>query len=173
MDFLFELFKILIPSGIIFVTVYFMLKQFFDGQERLKKLELRKAGQKDINPMKMQAYERLILFLERISPNNLVMRTQKPSLTARAQQAEMLKAIREEFDHNLTQQLYISSEAWALVKRAKEEVIRLVNIAASKMEEETMSVELSKQILAMTAQLEHIPTKVAIEGLKKEFRSYF
>ncbi|MDR9399112.1 hypothetical protein [Salibacter sp.] len=173
MDYLFELFKLLIPSGIVGATVYFVIQQYHENQEKIKALELRKQSKDHVNPTKIQAYERLILFLERISPDKLAMRSQNSKLTAQQHQMAMLTNIRNEFDHNLTQQLYVSSEAWKLVVQGKEEAIRIINISASKCEENASSFDLTQMILSVTAQLEHLPQKVAIEGLKREFRSRF
>jgi len=173
MDFIIEVLKVLVPSTVIFVTLYFLMKQFFEGQEKMRMLELRKQSRSDAGPIKMQAYERLILFLERINPDNLALRTQKNGVSARAQHSEMIRTIRSEFEHNLTQQLYISSEAWALVKRAKEESIRMINVAASQISENEDSYELSRRVISMSAQLENVPTSIAVEGLKKEFRSIY
>lgn len=173
MDFIIEVLKVLVPSSVIFVTLYFLMKQFFEGQEKMRMLELRKQNRNDVSPIKMQAYERLILFLERITPDNLALRTQKNGYSAKAQHIEMIRTIRSEYEHNLTQQLYISSEAWALVKRAKEESIRIINMAAGQISEEEDSYEYSRRIISMSAQIEKMPTTLAVEGLKKEFRSLF
>jgi len=173
MDWIRDVLIIILPGGIILATVYFLMKQFFDGQEKLKRIELRKESAKAITPQQMQAYERMILLMERIHPENMVMRIQQPGMNARILQSQLLKAVREEFEHNMAQQLYVSSEAWALVKRAKEETVRLINIAASQCKSDDEGMELSKHLLNMTTQLEKIPTEVAAEGIKREFRSRF
>ena len=173
MDIFLEILKILIPGAIVFATVYFMLKQYFEAEHKKRTLELRRVGAGDSAPLKMQAYERLILFLERISPDQLAMRTQKPQMSARAHHAEMLRIVRQEYDHNVTQQLYISSSAWRIVKQVKEEVIRIINVAASKNGEDAKAIDLTKTILGIVAQIDNVPTEVAKEALKKEFRSQF
>ena len=173
MEFVLELLKLILPAGAVFAAVFFTHKQLFDNQEKMEKMKTYRKSVELASPNKIQAYERIILFLERISPDNLAMRTQRSRMSARMHQAEMLKAIREEYEHNLTQQLYVSNGAWKLVKTSKEEVIRLINVAASKCGEESTAVDLSKMILSMMTQLEHIPTNVALTGVKKEFRSIF
>ncbi len=173
MEWIKDILIIVLTGAIIFATVYFLMKQFFDNQEKLKRLELRKEYSKNISPQQMQAYERLILLMERIHPENMVMRLQQPGMNARNLQTQLLKSVRQEFEHNMAQQLYISSEAWALVKRSKEETVRLVNLAASQCKSDDEAMELSKNLLNMTTQLERLPTEVALEGIKKEFRSRF
>lgn len=173
MEFVLEILKLILPAGAVFAAVYFTHKQLFDNQEKIERLKMHRKGMDISSPNKIQAYERLVLFLERISPDNLAMRTQQSRMSARMHQAEMLKVIRQEYEHNLAQQMYVSNGAWKLVKTAKEEVIRMINLAASKCTDESSAVDLSKMILSMMTQIEHIPTHVAINGLKKEFRSNF
>lgn len=173
MEVVLEILKLTLPSAVVFATVYFMLKQYFEAEHKRRSIEIRQANARGSAPLKMQAYERLILFLERISPDRLAMRTQKKGMSARVQHAEMLKIIREEFDHNVTQQLYISASAWKIIKQVKEEAIRIINVAASKNGEDASALDLTKTILGIMAQLESVPTEVAKEALKKEFRSQF
>lgn len=173
MEFVLEILKLILPAGAVFAAVYFTHKQLFDNQEKIERMKTHRQAAGAVTPNKVQAYERIILFLERISPDNLAMRTQRSKMSARMHQAEMLKVIREEYEHNLTQQLYVSNGAWRLVQTSKEEVIRLINVAASKCGDESSAVDLSKMILSMMTQLEHIPTQVALTGVKKEFRSIF
>ena len=173
MEWYIQLLVIILPGVLVFATVYFLMKQFFENQDRLKMRELRKEGLKVVAPQQMQAYERLILLMERINPENMVMRIQQPGMNVRVFQGELLKTIRQEFEHNMAQQLYVSPEAWALIKRSKEETVRLVNIAAGKCDSDKEAMELSRLILNMTSQLDKIPTQVAIDGLKKEFRSKY
>jgi len=173
MDFVLEVLKLTIPSAVVFATVYFMLKQHFEAEEKRSMIRNRTENSNVSSPLKIQAYERLILFLERISPDNLAMRTQKKGMTARVHHAEMLKIIRNEYDHNVTQQLYISSGAWKIVKQVKEESIRIVNVAASKNNDGATALDLTKSILGIMTKLDQIPTEVAKQALRQEFRSQF
>ena len=86
----------------------------------------------------MQAYERLVLFLERMNPDNLVLRCYEPTMDSKLLKDVMVQNIRNEFEHNLSQQLYISNEAWALIKNAKEEMISTINTVFTK-EEKTIT----------------------------------
>ncbi len=107
-----DVLKYTIPSLIVFATAYFILKTFIESEEKKRTLEIRTKNQKLITPIRLQAYERLTLFLERISPNSVILRVQKPNMTASQLQREMLNIIRTEFEHNLSQQIYISKQAW-------------------------------------------------------------
>jgi hypothetical protein len=173
LDYLFELFKILIPSVAVVVVVQVMLKNHFDDQARRDELAVSKANRQDLKPLQMQAYERLILFLERLQPDNLMMRMQKPGMSARQLHTVMLKTIRQEYEHNMTQQLYVSVSAWKLVLMAKDEVTKLVNLSASQLIDDASAIDLATQMVNVISQIEKVPTDVAIHGLKLEFQSKF
>ena len=161
---------VLATGGAVVGVVYVMLKQYFAHSEQGFQHERREQKRKDYMPLQLQAYERLILYLERINPERLVFRVTKPGLGARALHAELLKIIRDEFDHNLVQQLYIGQEAWESVKLAREETIRILNLATERVSKDADSLALSQAILEIAGGLEKLPTDVAIQVLKREFR---
>lgn len=173
MDAVFDIFKIIIPAAVVFATAYFLVKNFLDDQSKKRQDEIRQANQNIITPVRLQAYERLALFLERISPNNLVMRVHKNGMSALLLQAELIKTIRNEFEHNLSQQIYISNNSWHLVKNAKEEIIKLINISAAKVSDTGTGLELAQVILQIAAQIKKMPTEVAMEYIKKEISQSF
>lgn len=168
-----EILKYTVPSIIVFLTVYYLIKQMLHAQERKTLLELRKQTTKDINPVRLQAYERTVLFLERITPSNLILRVFQNRMSSAELHAELLSTIRAEFDHNLTQQIYMSSGAWEALKRAKEETVKIVNIGASKVDESTPGINLSKSILDMCMQIDKLPTQMAIDAIKEEVKHLF
>ena len=106
-----EILKYTLPSVVVFLTAYFILKQVFDKQAADSQVELRaqliKENSKMLTPVRMQAYERMVLFLERIAPSHLIIRQNQPGLSTFQFQTRLIHAIREEFEHNLSQQLYI------------------------------------------------------------------
>jgi hypothetical protein len=161
---------VLATGGAIVAVVYTILNQYFKQQQEISASQLEERKRKDYVGIQMQAYERLILFLERINPERLVFRVNKPGMSARYLQSEILKTVREEFDHNLTQQLYISSEAWMAVKAAREETLKILNVAAEHVHRDADSLALSKAILEVVGGMEKLPTEVAIGILKSEFR---
>jgi hypothetical protein len=171
-DFL-EILKYILPSGVVFATAYFLLKTFLDNENRKKMLELKMNNQTISIPVRLQAYERIILLLERISPGSLVLRVTQPGMTASQLQTELMQNIREEFEHNLAQQIYLSSTAWELARNAKEETIKLVNIAASKLNESATAVDLGSVIFELSARNDKLPVTAVIEYIKKEVRQLF
>ena len=124
-------------------------------------------------PLRLQAFERITLFLERISPNSIVMRMSRKGMTAAQLHKALIGAIRNEYEHNLTQQLYVSNETWDSVKKAKDDMIRLVNISSTKMGDKATALDLSKNIFKLIAEVKSNPTDIAINQLKSELRLIF
>jgi hypothetical protein len=157
----------------IIIIVYLFLKRQSQKEQVNLEVELKKQRQEFFLPNRVDAYERAILLMERLHPNSLVMRLNNPSFSAKIMHAEFLKTIREEFDHNITQQLFISPIAWKLLRDSKEELVKLINLAASQVQENATAIELSAKIFELVAQLEKLPSEVATEFLKKEFQELF
>lgn len=129
MDGLIEILKFTIPALLVFGIIYFMLKHFFDREITTRLEEAKAMTRKEYAPKKIQAYERAVLYLERIDPNNLIMRLHNPDMNARMLHAALMNSIRDEYSHNMVQQLYISPVGWKALKQAKEESIKIINMA--------------------------------------------
>ena len=127
----------------------------------------------EILPVRLQAYERSILLLERISPESMIMRVSRPGFSARQLQQELLSNITSEFEHNIAQQTYLSTEAWDKIKAAKNQIIHLVNETASEVKPEAKGPTLGKLILERLTELNTPPSQAAIDYLKKEVKSLF
>jgi len=138
-------------------------------------VQIAPAGeeQKIILPLRLQACERIVLFLDRIALNNLIMRINHPEMNAHQLQAAMVSAIREEFEYNLSQQLYISTKSWSLVRNAKEETIRMINTASIKVSENASSSEMVRILLELVISEEKSAVDIALEEVKKEVQKSF
>ena len=173
MDILLEILKYTLPALIVFLTVLVMLRIWSRNEERKRKSEFNMHLADDILPVRLQAYERSILLLERISPDSLVMRLSRPDYTARQFQQEMLSQITSEFEHNIAQQTYMSSEAWEKIKSAKNQIIHLINETASEVKPDAKGPTLGKMILERLAELNNPPSQVAVDYLKQEVKTLF
>lgn len=162
-----------VPALLVLGGVYLTLKKYLDNDYRLRLLETRSKAQKDVLPLRFQAYERLCLFLERISPASLLPRSVKPGMTARDLHQELLLVIRTEIEHNLSQQVYVSSKAWDLVKAAKEETTKIINVSASGLGPDATATQLSRAVFDIIGKNGRNPTDHALEFLKKEVRQLF
>lgn len=172
-SFLFDLVKIILTIALLLGSVLLVIHFYFSRGKKPQGASLDVENQKIILPLRLQAYERIILFLERISPANLVMRVNKPEMNALQLQSALVKSIREEYEYNLSQQLYISPKAWEMVKNAKEETIRLINIAAGKTEENTHSAELVRILFELALEKDKLPVNLALDEVKKEIKKIF
>jgi len=166
-----EIIKYIAPSIIVFLTSYLIIRVFLEKDERKRRFELNLNNQKLITPLKLQAYERVILFLERTAPEALIIRVQASNMTARDLQSALLVTIRTEFEHNLSQQIYISNDAWEATKMAKESIVKLINAASMRMNENAKAMELSKTIIEMYMTIEDSPTNKAIKIVKNEIQT--
>ncbi len=184
---LLEFFKIIVPTIVVLLVIYFMLRTFsktntkqldYMGEEqkiiRLKLYADRKAESDKIGlPLKFQAYERMSMFLERINPPNLVTRIVKPEVNVGKFHALLLATIRDEYEHNMSQQLYISDTAWELVKTAKEDVVRLININASKFKVDDDAGKYAQSIVADGFNNGRNSISKALTALKNDIRNNF
>jgi len=165
-----EILKYILPSAVVFAAAYYLLKLFLDNEQKKRQADIKAAGYKIITPIRLQAYERLVLLLERISPESLIMRMHKSEFTALQLQTSLILSIREEFEHNLSQQVYISSQAWEIIRNAKEDMIKLINTAATKLNDNATSIELSQKIFELSVSSDKMLTKSALEYVKNEIR---
>lgn len=163
-----EILKYILPAVVVLASNYFIVKHFFQKDESKRRFELKYNNQKIISPIRLQAYERMILFLERITPESLVVRTQSVVMNNAQLQRALLASIRKEFEHNMSQQIYITGESWEAIKNAKESIVKLINTAASKQDSKAPATHLSSIIIKMYASIEESPIDVALNKLKDE-----
>lgn len=114
-----EILKYILPSVVVFLTVYYILRMYLNNQYNLQALELRKKDGKDILMIKIQAYERLLMFIERISIDQLAYRLNNNELDVQTLKNAMLIAIQQEYEYNLSQQLYVSNNLWKIIDTTK------------------------------------------------------
>jgi hypothetical protein len=172
MDAIIEFLKFTIPGLIVFATSYFLIKAFFENEEKKRVAEYKSGNHKLITPVKLQAYERLVMFLERISPDSLLVRVMEPTMTVERLHSALLMTVRAEFEHNLSQQLYVSVKTWNTIRASKENVIRLINTVASTLDAKAPGFELSKRILDAIIVTEKSPVQTSIDLLKLEAEQF-
>jgi hypothetical protein len=115
----------------------------------------------------------MTLFLERISPQNLLVRLNTAGMPAREFHQLLLQEIRNEFNHNVTQQVYLSPEVWELIKNAKEDLILAINESAAEVEVDAPSIELSKKIFEKFLNKQVDVIGHSLNELKKEIQRTF
>ncbi len=173
MDALMEFAKLIVPALLVLYAVYLTMKNILEKELEKKHIELKSKNIETILPMRMQAFERLALLLERSAPNNLILRMNNPAYSGREFQIILVREVREEFNHNLSQQIYISEEAWTLIKKAIEDVINVINQAVADLPEEAKSIDLTKAIFEQYLRYEVDPVIYALSQLKKEVSEFY
>ena len=134
-------------AGILAYVFWIQRKQVKQGMP-----EVKTEGGISSTPLKLQAYERLILLADRIALPNLINRTSQPGLNVREMQNLLVQTIRQEFDHNITQQIYVSPEAWDAIRNLKEQNLLIINQVASYLPEHATGQDLNKSLLEMVMQ---------------------
>ncbi|WP_296618459.1 hypothetical protein [Marivirga sp.] len=168
-----DLVKIIIPAGIVLYAMFLTVKTMLQKQNEAKIIEIKAKNKEIVLPIRLQAYERMSLFLERISPDQIIKRVQKSDMNVAELQYLLLNEIREEFNHNLSQQVYMSDEAWKIIKNAKEELIMVVNQSAKELDPEAKSIELVKKIYEESLEKKIDNIEYGLSFLKNEIQQEF
>ncbi|HAF29099.1 MAG TPA: hypothetical protein DCG75_08635 [Bacteroidales bacterium] len=168
-----EILKYTLPAIIVLIATIFIVKQIVKNDQSRRNYEIVSKNQQLITPIRLQAYERLALLLERISPESLIMRVSKPNMTAKQLQSELLSTIRSEFDHNVSQQIYVTPQVWEIIKNSRAKLTQLINSAASRVKPDSPAINLSKIILEDLMSQEKSPMSLALEALKNEVKMLY
>jgi hypothetical protein len=168
MEYILDIIKIIIPALIVFLTAWILLRNMIRNDQDRRRQEIILQGARTVTPIKLQAYERIVLFLERISLESLLVRVSSPDMNVSQLQSALLTTIRSEFEHNLSQQIYMSPQAWEVVKNARSNTIKMINSEAEKMKGDAPGIDLSRQLLTKVMELDKEPTRAAIDYIKGE-----
>jgi hypothetical protein len=168
MEMFYDILKITIPALIVFLTAYLLLRNMIRNDQDKRRQEIILQNSRTVVPIRLQAYERIVLFLERTSLESLLVRTNSPGMSAAELHSALLSTIRSEFEHNLSQQIYMSQQAWEVVKNAKSNTIKIINSEFENTLNTATSLDFSKILLEKVMELEKEPTKTAIEYIKNE-----
>ena len=168
---LFIIFLATVPATIVGVSLYLVVRAFARRDHELRLLEIRAAVGRETHMLRLQSYERMVLFLERISPGAVISRVLDPNMINHELQLAMIRDIRSEFEHNLSQQLYISSDSWNLIVSAKDEIIKAIGAIGSHMPADTSGQQVARVILeSIDKSGQMLPNHTALEYLKNEAR---
>jgi len=171
--FILEILKISLPALIVAGGMYMVIKKYQERDYQTRLLELRMKNTEVILPVRLQAYERIVLFLDRIAPSSLLLRVSSAGQSAAEYHRLLLSEIRSEFNHNMSQQVYMTEQAWQQVKHAREDTLNLINKTYQELPENAKGSELAKKVLENILAIETDPTTRAINYLKKEIAQVF
>ena len=168
MEAFWELLKITLPALIVVLTVYILLKNYLEKQYQLKTIEYKESQQRITLPMRLQAYERLSLFVERIAIPNLVFRLRAEDSSVTAMRVALMMAVQQEYEHNITQQVYVSKNLWEILRLSRDNVINTVDQIADGLDGNAPADELSARLLQYAGTQQVSMQTKALEAIKKE-----
>ncbi|TWI99352.1 hypothetical protein JN11_02669 [Mucilaginibacter frigoritolerans] len=171
--YLLDIVKYIFAGMAIVGAAFYMVKPYLERDEKIQLLEFKKALTNQTLPLRLQAYERLVLFIERVNPANMLIRLNGPAYSAHELYSLVVEEIRNEYQHNITQQIYVSPRAWSVIKRVKEDTLGIINNAVKSLPENANGLELSKFILSSLSQLEDNPYEIGAGLLRKDLEDLF
>ncbi len=165
---LLEIIKITIPALVVFWTVNSLLRNYLGSQLQQKHLELQLKQRETTLPLKLQAYERLALLCERMDIPALLTRTRKEGMSAKVLRLAMLLSIQEEFEYNLTQQVYVSGQLWQILKAARDNAVHLISTAGEELPAQAAGSQYAQQLLQLFENSGGTGSDMALQAIKKE-----
>jgi len=164
-------FAYLLPAIVVGIIAYYFFKGHIANEEGRRRYLIQKEAQNKVLPMRLQAYERLALLLERIDPNKLLIRVKPFSNEIDKYEALLIQNIEQEFEHNVTQQIYVTPECWNLINAAKNATIHLIRQGA--MHEKDNDADKVREYLLRNFMEEITPSQKALAYMKKEVGELF
>ena len=161
----------LLPAIVVGIVAYYFFKGHTSNEEGRRRYLIQKEAQNKVLPTRLQAYERLTLLLERIDPNKLLVRVRPTSTDVSKYEELLIKNIEQEFDHNVTQQIYVSLECWNLIQAAKNATIHVIRQVA--MHEQQNSADTMREAILRNFMEEVTPSQKALAYIKKEVSELF
>jgi hypothetical protein len=159
--------------GVLISIVIYIFNSWIKHRERSWVFILKQDNNKALAPLRISAYERIIVMLERSTPQAMVMRLSPTASNAAYLHLDLSKALREEFEHNISLQMYVSDECWNKVKRAREETNELYKVAFTRVKANSPASEFAREILHLEAAVGNSAIREAILAVRSEMGRYF
>ncbi len=172
MEHFWEILKYTLPSLVLFLTIFFVMRNYLKNTINLEAMRLQAKKKQDTLPLRIQAYERLMLFCERINVEQLIYRMRQPEMKVGDLQSTLMIAIQQEFEHNLSQQIYASGNLWKIIELAKNEVLNQIVSVAGKYNPDDDSLAYSNDLISSKSATTGILDK-AKEALRSEVKLLF
>ena len=165
-----EILKYCIPAICVLLATWLVMYRFYKSETEKRLWELKRLSQKEISPLRMRAYERLALLLERTTPEHMLVDINLAEMTPLQVQAQLMHTIRQEFDHNLSQQIYVSDEVWNLIENAKQQTVAFVNSIAQQLPANSTALDYAKTLITAYRTNGDTPNEIALQALKDEVK---
>lgn len=163
---IFDLFLYTIPALVTGLITYYFFKEHTKNEDGRRRYLLQKDIQVSSMPTRLQAYERMSLFLERISPNKLLIRVAPIGTSKEDYESLLIKNIEQEFEHNLSQQIYVSDDCWGVISATKNATIQLIRKAS--LLEKTDSANKLREVVLTEMMERQPPSNTGLSFIKKE-----
>ena len=166
-----EILKYAIPAFCVLLATWITMHKFYKSEADKRLWELKRLSQKEISPLRMRAYERLALLLERTMPEHMLIDLNLAEMTPLQVQAHLMHTIRQEYDHNLSQQIYVSDQVWQLIENAKQQTVAFVNSIAQQMPAQGNALDYAKTLITAYRSNGDTPNDIALQALRNEARA--
>lgn len=163
---IFEVFLYAVPAIITGMVAYYFFKEHTKNEDSRRRFLLHKDMQMNALPIRLQAYERMALFLERITPSKLLIRVSPTSSNEESYESLIIANIEQEFEHNLSQQIYVSDDCWNIIVAAKNATIQLIRKAG--LLEKTGTANKLREVILTEMMEKRAPSDAALSYIKKE-----
>ncbi len=164
---------IALGGSLVALVVYYLIKndlqKYLNGRNKIDV----PADHASLLQLRLQAHERMIVFVERINPANLILRLYQKDIELSTLQAMSVNEIKTEFQHNITQQLYLEAATWNVVRKLKDDTIAMINNAVKNLPESASAMELSKTVLHHMSEISENPYELTIGLIKQDVRKMF
>lgn len=160
-----------IPALVVLAATWLVMHKLFNNEQEERLWELKRLSQKEISPIRLRAYERLTLLLERTTPDRMLMEMNLQEMTIPQVQQQLLRTIRLEYDHNLSQQIYVSDEVWDKIIHARDEMGAFVTAMAAGMPEGSSTLDYAKTLITAYSTNGETPNSLALSALKEEAKT--
>ena len=166
-----EILKYCLPAFCVLLATWLVMHKFYKSETEKRLWELKKLSQKEISPLRMRAYERLALLLERTTPEHMLMDINLTEMTILQLQQHMMRTIRLEYDHNLSQQVYVSDEVWQQIISARDQMVAFVNALAQQVPADASALDYAKMLITAYSTNGETANEKALQVLKHEART--
>ena len=166
-----EILKYCLPALCVLLVTWLVMHKFYKSEAEKRLWELKRLSQKEISPLRMRAYERLALLLERTMPEHMLMNLNLAEMTPLEVQTHLMQTIRQEFDHNISQQIYVSDEVWIMIENAKNQTIAFVNNIAQQMPANSNALDYAKTLITAYRTNGDTPNDIALQALRHEAKT--
>ena len=163
-----EILKYCIPALCVLLATWLVMRQFYKAEADKRLWELKRLSQKKISPLRLRAYERLALLLERTTPEHMLLELNLGEMTVLQVQQHLIRTIRMEYEHNVSQQVYVTAEVWAMIQNAKEQTVAFVNSMVQQLPPESTALDYAKVMITAYSSNGDTPNELALQALKKE-----